>query len=114
MVAGYGLAKVIISSLHFSTLQGMIVGVCTLSAQAFGRKDVKLCSQVFTTALIVAHAIYIPTGVAIFFTEQLLLLAHIDPASSAVAGTFARWSTLCNIIQIIGGCQYAQLVSIRQ
>jgi multidrug resistance protein, MATE family len=91
MLAGVGMANMIINVGCMSIVYGMTSVLETLVSQAHGSKQYYMCGVFFNKALVLIFALFVPVTLLMCNAEQLLLLLGQDPAVSLYAGRLLRY-----------------------
>lgn len=80
---------------------GLVMGIDPLVSQAHGRNDGPGTALALQRGIVLAVVVSVPLSVALWFTEQGLLLLGQDPTVAALAGSYNRWklpTVLCFLV----------------
>lgn len=90
MMAGFGLAVGCMGILGYSVLQAVNCAQETLTSQAYGSGDLKLCGTYLNRGRMVLLAVSTPFCLLFYFSEQIFLLLKQDPVVAYYAGCYIR------------------------
>ena len=85
MLAGTGMGNIVINMLCISVFISMNGAIETLVSQAYGTGNLNMCSLYLNRGRVIVLLAFVPIGLALINTENILLAIGQDPKTSYYA-----------------------------